>query len=448
MQVSQYQDARLTSGSIFEYPKNTDGKRLLQETPTGITPTAEKQLAKLNHWAEGVDGLTAFISFKEFTNTFAEAVNGFDIVAHFDKIAGLNFDGLKFLVVFGYPKVKHEIVIEHARKQYARDRESLPKGSYDELTETAEYKENGITITERRYKDHRLEKIRHQLSTEKLEQAIGRSRLPRWTDTTTLIFTDAPITSITERATLFSAAAFNLAEAPSELSNAMQQIQDAEANGDVKAVAESQGVSERTARRKTQTARQQKNTKRDERILELHHDGHSLRDIHSQMKEAGHKISFGTVSNVVKAYKNRQHQLVYTYRQCPKMYTPTNPVNPCIESETLHTPEVEPDHDTFFKLLDVSACFYGKHQLSASDISQFTGIDESEVREILDDWYQVVVISPGIGEKYWMTERDKKQLWEKILGPTHTEWEQNFPGQKILCPPVAFNPHLNPKNTF
>ena len=230
VQIYQFAEARLTSASVFEYPKDANGKRKLQEAPAALTPTAEERLKKLNDWAKAEDGnLTAFISYKEFTDApFSEAVNSFDVVTHFDKVAGLNFDGLKFLVVFGYPKVKHEVVMEHARKQYASDTEPLPTGSYDELTETTEYTENGLTITESRYLDPRLEKIRHQLSTEKLDQALGRARFSVWTDTITIAFTNAPIAGITERATLFSSDAFNLANSPKEILEAMEKIRKAE----------------------------------------------------------------------------------------------------------------------------------------------------------------------------------------------------------------------------
>ena len=294
-QVYQFQDARLTAASVFEYPTDADGKRKLQETPIGLTPTAEKRLAKLNNWAKATDGLTAFISYKEFTEEpFGEAVNGFDDVKHFDDVAGLNFDDLKFLVVFGYPKVKHEIVVEHARKQYASDSDPLPEAyptltddngktitEYMQLTEDITVTENGITITERRYKDPRLEKIRRQLATEKVEQAVGRARLPVWTDTTTLIFTDTPIGNITDRATLFSTAAFNLAETHSGLSEAMDRIQDAEATGDVKAVMETHDVGKSQAYDLTKETRVQQNAEKNAELLskaeELLHKGMSQR---------------------------------------------------------------------------------------------------------------------------------------------------------------------------
>ena len=349
VQVYQFQDARLTAGSVFEYPKDSDGKRKLQETPIGLTATAENRLAKLNDWAKAVEGKTAFISYKEFIDEpFGEAVEGFDIVTHFDRVAGLNFDDLKFLVVFGYPKVKHEILMGHARKQCASDNTPLPKADlsltddngkpiseYIQLTEEAEYVENGISITERRYKDPRLEKIRHQLATEKLEQAVGRARLPVWTDTNTLIFTDAPIGNITDRATLFSTAAFNLAETHSGLSEAMDRIQDAEATGDVKTVMETKQVSERTARRQTEATRDNKKAERDKQIIALHQQGKSQREIRDALG-----ISLGTVNKVLKGVQKRTWPISTYNWTCPKMNTPDNPDRPCLEGDSDQEAEI------------------------------------------------------------------------------------------------------------
>ena len=227
VQVWQYAHARITSSSVFEFEIDADDKRKLQEPPIGLTETAERRLAKLNAFAESVDGRSVFVSYKEFTTLFVEAVNKFDDVTHFDKLIGLNFDGLKFLAVFGYPKVRHEVVIEHAQKQFASESEALPKGLYDEVTQTAEFQEDGITITERRYLDPRLEKIRHQLATQKIEQAIGRARLPVWRNTTTLVFTNALVPNITERAALFGLEAFMKAKTLDGLSRLEREITEA-----------------------------------------------------------------------------------------------------------------------------------------------------------------------------------------------------------------------------
>lgn len=334
VQVYQFQDSRLTSGSVFEYPIDDDGKRILQSEPTGLTPTAERRISKLNEWAKSIDGLTAFISYKEFTKPFKSCVDGFDKVTHFDTVAGLNFDGLKYLVVFGYPKVKHEVVMEHASKQFASDHKRLPKGSYDELTEIDTYNDNGLTITERRYKDTRLEKIRLQLSTEKLEQALGRARLPRWTDTTTVIYTNAP-TSPTSRATLFSNAAFNLAAAPSELPSATQQIIDAEQSGNVEAVMKTQGVSRSTAKRRTKAPREKKTAERNTRILALHNEGKSTREIESIMKQEGYnKVSRPTVNRIIKVSQKAQRQLDILIGDDPNETPQENIDEPCVPSES------------------------------------------------------------------------------------------------------------------
>ena len=182
---------------------------------------------------------------------------------------------------------------------------------------------------------------------------------------------------------------------------------------------------------------------RDAKVLALHQQGVNKSQIH---RETG--VPRKTVTDIIFRYdkgggENSQSTISNSYSRMGKSATTTPLDDTGIESKTLHKDEVQPDHDTFFKLLDINTCFYGKQQLSPSEVSQYTGIDESEVREILGDWYQKVVISPGIGDKYWMTERDKKNLWDKILAPTHRSWEQNFPGQKILCPPTLFNPNLN-----
>ena len=157
--------------------------------------------------------------------------------------------------MFGYPKVKHEIVVEHARKQYASDSDPLPEADptltddngktiteYMQLTEDITATENGITITERRYKKPHLEKIRRQLATEKVEQAVERTvaSVDGHNHTHFHGYTDWEHQQTGQR--LFSSDAFNLAETHSGLSEAMDRIQDAEATGDVKAVMETHDV--------------------------------------------------------------------------------------------------------------------------------------------------------------------------------------------------------------
>ena len=364
VETYQYQDAKLTSGSIFEYPTDTEGKRQLQEPPTGLKATAKKRLAKLNDWAKQVDGLTAFISYKELTSVpFREHVDGFDIVTHFDKITGLNFKGLKLLIVFGCPKVKHEVLMWHAHKQYASDSEPLPKADptvfdengkviseYMQLTEEVTVSENGYEITERRYKKPRLEKIRHQLSTEKLKQTLGRARFIRWEDTTTLLITNTPVKGFTERANLFSDAALNLAETPGEIPAAMDRIKVAVETGDVQAVMETKDISQRTAERETQPVRKALETEKNATILRLHQEGYNQSEIERQLKSMGYTkgISRKTIRSVIKddvqVGKNDNAYKYIPIGDVANAHPPTNPDAPCVDSETLHTSE--PDTQT------------------------------------------------------------------------------------------------------
>ena len=85
---------------------------MLQSAPISLRPKYQAILDKLNDIAKATDGLTAFISYKEFTTQFTDAVNGFDSVRHFDNIAGLNLKGLKLLIIFGYPKVSHSVLVK------------------------------------------------------------------------------------------------------------------------------------------------------------------------------------------------------------------------------------------------------------------------------------------------------------------------------------------------
>ena len=353
----QYSDARLTSGSVFEYQKDTDGKRILQQKPTGLTSLAIERLAKINDWAKQTDGLTGFISYKDLADDFCEHLDGFDVITHFDRVAGLNFEGLKLLVVFGYPKVSHEVVMSHARPQYASDSEPLPKGipdlqdehgnpisEYLQLTTETEYTEHGYTITERRYNDPRLESIRRQLATDKLRQATGRARFVRWSGTTIVIFTNSPIPCITEKVEHFGNDAFNAADSARDLPAAQKRVNDAIESGDVKAVMETKGVGKSQAYEVTKETRSQQTASetadRDAQIIALHQQGKSQRAIKEELG-----FSLGLVNKTIKAFTLSTPLLVYTYRQSENVNTPsenppppTNPDDTGVDSEAM--PEV------------------------------------------------------------------------------------------------------------
>ena len=179
---------------------------------------------------------------------------------------------------------------------------------------------------------------------------------------------------------------------------------------------------------------------RDAQVIALWDNGNGLNASEIE-RETG--VPRATVNRILKPLKTGDQSstplLNSTYRAVEKWSPPQNTDDTGIECKILNASEPESHHSPFFKLLEISTCFYEKKQLAASDISQLTGIDASEVRKILEYWYKKVVISPGIGDQYWMTERDKKNLWDKILEPFFTEWTENFSKQKTLCPPITFS---------
>ena len=384
-----------------------------------IAPKAFQEVESVREWA-----ITDPADYKRKQNA---------IITNHHRAEGRNdYQDCEAIFVFHYEPNHHEI--QTAAKHIYRNAET----PLDFTRETQTVNVGGVRFKKAIYKDPRVQAIYNRECRARLMQSAMRLRPNIHTGKIVVFLTaepiEIPITPIAFTpgdATLFTGDWTAFKESLRAKAEAIE-------NGDVKAVMETTGQSERTAQRKTKSTRQQKNTARDEQIITLHEQGKSYREIHTETR-----ISFGTVSNVIKAYKKRQTAISTSYSSLAETVHPTNPDDTSVESETLHTAEVEPDHDTFFKLLDISACFYGKKQRSASEISQYTGIDENEVCEILTQWYQAVVISPGVGDQYWMTDRDKENFREKILGPTLSEWEQNFPGQKILCPPITLNPNLN-----
>ena len=447
----QYSAARLTSGSVFEYQKDTDGKRILQQKPTGLTSLAIERLAKINDWAKQTDGLTGFISYKDLADDFSEHLDGFDVITHFDRVAGLNFEGLKLLVVFGYPKVSHEVVMSHARQQYASDSEPLPKGipdlqdehgnpisEYLQLTTETEYTEHGYTITERRYNNPRLESIRRQLATDKLRQATGRARFVRWSGTTVVIFTNSPIPGITEKVEHFGNDAFKASDIPRQLSESQERITTAITQGDTQDLMEITGKSKRTAERETKPARDQQNIDRDTLIFQLNDQGLSARNISEKLKEQGYTkgTSKDSVTRVLKGcLKNDKSYKDILIGDDANETPTTNTDNTGVESISVATDETKPLSESFLDVLQIGMLFYGKYEMTPSDISGLTGHGEQDISNLLKEWYQSVVISTGFGESYWMSERDREKFESEIIAPMKAEWIAQ-PGHLFTCEPI------------
>lgn len=92
----------------------------------------------------------------------------------------------------------------------------------------------------------------------------------------------------------------------------LQQIARATENGDVQALSEASGQSQRTAERKTKSTRDQQKADRDAEIIRLDSEGNSQRDIHQLMKNAGYKVSLGTIGSVIRDRAKNDNPLLYS----------------------------------------------------------------------------------------------------------------------------------------
>ena len=218
----------------------------------------------------------------------------------------------------------------------------------------------------------------------------------------------------------------------------LQAKAEAIEQGDVKAYTESTGQSKRTAERKTQTARQQNDEKRDAEIIQRHQDGHSQRKIHSQMKAAGHKVSIGTINKVIQVFRMRQPAISTSYSRLSQNEHPTNTDDTCLESETPDNCEVKPLSHSFIDVMQIGTLFYGKYEITASEISQWTGHAEIPVAALLSKWYQRVCISAGIGNTYWMSESDREKFESEIIAPLKAQWE-SMTGHITTSEPIPEN---------
>ena len=112
-----------------------------------------------------------------------------------------------------------------------------------------------------------------------------------------------------------------------------------------------------------------------------------------------------------------------------------------LDAQDAHKSEPETDAHTsdtslynagFTEILHISSLFYGKHQMTATEVSKLTGYNENEVSALLDRWENDLVISKGIGDTYWMSDRDHERFLNQVLSPAFAEWQRQ-PGNKFTC---------------
>ena len=211
VRLFQYVDSRMTASSVFETERATDDTLIYTEDGkpkrTGaLTPRAREILNKVTALVKPTQKKSLFCSYKEFVDgdfvhlaEVQQLHDVFDTITHYDIASGRNFDDYKIFVIFGYPKIPLRAIKKAARRQYAHDPDPL-YFDYEYITIT----ENGYTSKARRFRDPRVEKVRRQLTTDKLKQAIGRARITRWERTIVLCISNEPIPRFTELAKPFT----------------------------------------------------------------------------------------------------------------------------------------------------------------------------------------------------------------------------------------------------
>ena len=314
VQTLQFTDARITHQSVFEYEKDDDGKTIYDaETNApkviGIKPTALKDLQHTctlaeRHIAEG-NLKPVFISYKDFSQPpiadlpIVQRMHNCLQVKHFDLTRGLNFEGVKPFITYGYPKsARPDVVKQRAETLHHAEAETLDF-TYERSNETtAGYQAEQIG----RYNDPRVEAVRQQLTRDKSKQALFRARPTRWEDTLTLNVSGEPIPGWTERATGFTRADFYRAQRFEELAAMIAERNALTAENSIEDFQKVYGCSERHARRLwEQAGGQEHNTDTDaqllQRILELkaQHPKTGERKIATQIG-----ISYGKLRSLLK----------------------------------------------------------------------------------------------------------------------------------------------------
>lgn len=206
VKMFQYTEGRITTQSIFEYQKDEENKTCYDGNRKpiiiGLTQKATEIIQKLTQLARSEPRKSVFTSFKEFTvgpiaelDVIRKLHEAFDTVTHYDVVSGINFEEYKIFVNFGYPKASRKVVVSETRKQYRHDPEPL-NFNYKDTTK----EDNGYTSKQNEFDDFRVDKIRQQLTTQKLQQTTGRARHIRWEDTITINICAEPVPGFTELA--------------------------------------------------------------------------------------------------------------------------------------------------------------------------------------------------------------------------------------------------------
>ena len=169
----------------------------------------------------------------------------------------------------------------------------------------------------------------------------------------------------------------------SDLPNAMDRISQAESSRDVKAVMETQGVSERTARRQTKTTRDQQKADRDAEICQRYRDGQSKKQISDKLGigQATVKRAIDKNTKRISSHQNGHDQLELLIGDVRNGDSPTNTETACVDCEQGGDDEMGTQKQIENRILE----FLEKNEfLSGRDFyERMRGIDLKDIYETL-----------------------------------------------------------------
>lgn len=246
-------------------------------------------------------------------------------------------------IVFVFHYEPRPDVIESQAKRIFRTATDL---SFER--ETIEIDKDGVMLERERYTDTRVQEVYDRECSARLMQSILRLRQHKNKNKVTVLFTaetvgGLPITPVPfalddAEQCINETGNWESLPAVIEQRKAEQAAQQAAeagaiANGDVKALMTLKGIRKSQAYKLIKDSGADTNAARDAEVIQLHLEGLSLRKIHDAIGESL-GISFGTVSEIVRAYRFSTCSNKVPIKASEKLYTPGNPVATDVPAET------------------------------------------------------------------------------------------------------------------
>ena len=252
-----------------------------------------------------------------------ESINSLDctLINHQHAEGRNDFQDHDIAFVFHYEPNHYEI--QAAAKRLYRN----PDTPLSFERETYPVKVNGVTFQKNTYTDERVQAVYNRECRQRLMQSAMRLR-PNRNENKIIVFLTSEPVDIPQTPMPFRL------QNGEHFTGDWHTFAETLQNSDVEAVMKRDGVSKRTAERRTQEARSNTKAERDARILELHGENKSTRESERIMKNEGIKVSLSTIKGVIsQVAKKRQSVINSTYNEMTQNGHPTDTGDTGIPSE-------------------------------------------------------------------------------------------------------------------